>query len=157
MKPPWYTGPHAGTNNRPRSKKTQRKAPEHRFQVSLVKTLRQHSRVATWHSIPNGGYRHLHTAVKLKAEGARPGVPDLLFILPPNGRVAYLELKTLKGTLSDAQKDFGACARADGALWESAKTIDEAYGILVAWGVLPRGFGLNQIEGAKKVGLGVAA
>lgn len=142
--PSWYTGPHAGTNNRPKQQRAKRKAPEHRFQVSLVKVLRQHSLVVTWHSIPNGGYRHLYTATKLKAEGARAGVPDLVFVLPPIGRTAYLELKAKGGSLSQEQKHFRDFARADGALWECAKNIDEAYGILAAWGVLPRGFGLQQ-------------
>lgn len=142
--PHWYTGPHAGFNNRTKTKRTKRKAPEHRFQVSLVKVLRRYAQIFTWHSIPNGGYRHLHTAVKLKAEGALAGVPDLVFVLPPEGRTAYLELKAPKGSLSPGQKQFRDNALKSGALWESAKNIDEAYGILSAWGVLPQGFGLQQ-------------
>lgn len=140
--PRWYTGPHAGTNNRTKTKRAKRKAPEHRFQVSLVKALRQHARTPWW-AVPNGGYRHLHTAVKLKAEGVKRGVSDLHFILD-QGRLATLELKATKGALSSEQKEFRDLTVAAGALWEHAKTIDEAYGILAAWGVLPRGFGLQK-------------
>jgi hypothetical protein len=140
--PSWYVGPHAGLNNRPRKKRAKQNAPEHRFQASLVKVLRQHAR-RPWWAVPNGGYRHLHTAMKLKAEGARRGVSDLHFILE-GGRLATLELKAAQGSLSEDQKTFRDESRAAGALWEYARTIDQAYGILVAWEVLPRGFALTE-------------
>lgn len=142
MKPPWYTGPHAGANNRPRKPSKKRNAPEHRFQAALVKVLTRHALIPkeNWWAVPNGGYRHLHTAMKLKAEGLKRGVSDLHFILAPNGRLATLELKASKGSLSQEQKDFRDASTQAGALWGQARTIDEAYGILAAWGVLPRGF-----------------
>jgi hypothetical protein len=147
MKPDWYQGFHAGTQNRPRTKRAKRNAPEHRFQVSLVKVLRKHA-LTPWHSIPNGGFRHLHTAVKLKAEGSRKGAADLLFILPPHGQAAYLELKAKDGSLSQEQQDFRDEVRASGALWEFARTIDEAYGVLTAWKVLSRGFDVSSPQAA---------
>jgi hypothetical protein len=136
--PSWYNGLHAGTNNKPKRPGIKRRQPEHRFQAALVKVLRQHGQCLWW-AVPNGGHRHLHTAVKLKAEGVKPGVPDLHFVLP-GGRIAFLELKSAKGIPSDAQQDFRDEARESGALWEMARNIVEAFSILAAWGVLPRGF-----------------
>lgn len=36
--------------------------------------------------VPNGGYRHVRTAAKLKAAGVKPGVPDLLIFDRPPAR-----------------------------------------------------------------------
>jgi len=57
---------------------------EHRLQVACVNWFGyaypklKHLLIA----IPNGGKRHLTTARKLKAEGAKPGVPDLFLAAP---------------------------------------------------------------------------
>ena len=112
-----------------------RKEPEHELQKALVKELHRHCRVY-WFSIPNGGKRHIRVASKLKAEGLRPGVADLCFILP-GGRAAFLELKSAKGVLSDEQKAFRDAITVSQAWWNVARSLDEAWGILAAWGCLP--------------------
>ncbi len=33
--------------------------------------------------VPNGGYRHIKTAARLKQQGVKAGVPDLLIFDPP--------------------------------------------------------------------------
>lgn len=54
-------------------------------------------------AIPNGGYRSITTAARLKAEGASPGVPDLF--IP--AWFLWVEMKRVKGgVLNDAQKDW---------------------------------------------------
>ena len=54
-------------------------------------------------AIPNGGARNIVTAVNLKAEGVRSGVPDLL--VPAWG--LWVEMKRSKGgRLSPEQKDW---------------------------------------------------
>lgn len=58
-------------------------------------------------SVPNGGLRRLITAQIMKAEGAKPGVSDLLLMVP-NGKYNFLaiEMKADKGRQSDNQKIF---------------------------------------------------
>ena len=129
---------------RPQSAK--RQAPERAIQVAIVKALKKYcSRdKAHWFAVPNGGYRHLYTAQKLKAEGTRRGTPDLCFVLE-KGRAAFLELKAEKGRQSPDQILFEADVTALGALYAVAHSIDEAWGVLSAWGVLP-----SAVEGMKE-------
>ncbi len=57
--------------------------------------------------IPNGGLRDMRTAVNLKAEGVRAGVPDVM--LPwPNERFAglFIELKVGKNKPSEDQEEW---------------------------------------------------
>lgn len=76
---------------------------EHAEQVTLVaecKRLWPELRII---AIPNGGFRHIRTAQKLKAEGVQKGVPDL-FIPALN---LWIELKKTKGgRTSPEQKDW---------------------------------------------------
>jgi hypothetical protein len=58
-----------------------------------------------WHHPPNGGWRKKATAARLKAQGVKPGVPDIC-ILRPNGLPIWIELKAFGGTLTLAQRDF---------------------------------------------------
>lgn len=120
----------------PRKRTAKRAAPERAIQVAVVKALRQHGRGCVWYSVPNGGYRHMHTAMKLKAEGTRSGTPDLCFVLS-DGRAAFLELKAEKGRQSPEQKIFEQEVTSLNALYSVAYSVDEAWGVLAAWGCLP--------------------
>lgn len=56
-------------------------------------------------AIPNGGARTQRYGARLKAEGMRPGVPDLMLAVPRGGHNAlFIELKQGKGRLSLNQK-----------------------------------------------------
>jgi hypothetical protein len=77
-------------------------------------------------SVPNGAYlggKSPATFARLKKEGFRNGVSDILY-LQPRGAYAYLalELKTIErrgqknGGLSDDQREFIETARSVGAL-----------------------------------------
>lgn len=58
-------------------------------------------------AVPNGGHRHISEAKRLKAEGVRPGVADLMLSIPgKNNHGLYIEMKTSKGKMSDEQKEF---------------------------------------------------
>ena len=57
------------------------------------------------HAIPNGGLRTKATAARLKKEGLKPGVPDLMLPVARHGwHGLYIELKYGKGRVSDTQK-----------------------------------------------------
>lgn len=85
------------------------KITEHAEQVNLVQWFRyQHPKFAKclW-AIPNGGARHIGTAVKLKSEGVVAGVPDLFLMIPKNGwHGMFIEMKTKGGKLQENQKEF---------------------------------------------------
>jgi hypothetical protein len=88
-----------------------------------------------WSAIENGGKRHLLTAVRLKKNGVKAGTPDI-FVMMPEGRIAWLELKIKGGALSLPQKEFRDTAKRLGHHWAIAKTLDEAIVYLGGIGIL---------------------
>lgn len=58
--------------------------------------------------VPNGGYRNIATAARLKAEGVRHGVPDIVLPVARGGyHGMYLELKRSRGgRLSPEQAEW---------------------------------------------------
>lgn len=58
------------------------------------------------HAIPNGGKRDIRTAAMLKAEGVKPGVPDIFLPVSRGGKHGlYIELKRRRGgVVSKAQE-----------------------------------------------------
>lgn len=86
---------------------------EHTEQVNLIKWwslvhkqfgISEHLLFA----IPNGGQRNIIVASKLKAEGVRPGVPDLFLAVPKKDyHGLFIEMKKPKGgRVSDSQKEM---------------------------------------------------
>ncbi len=109
---------------------------EHRIQRALIDYLMfAGRRELFWFAIPNQSNRHIQNAAKMKAEGVRSGVPDLCFMLE-QGRVAWLEMKTAIGRLSDTQKELRDRALSLGHYWALARSVDEAIPHLTKWGVL---------------------
>lgn len=57
-------------------------------------------------AIPNGGERNPATAGRLKAEGVKSGVPDLMLPVPRRNYAGlFIEMKKHDGKLSKDQKD----------------------------------------------------
>lgn len=76
---------------------------EHEEQREFVQWFRQNCKPMRIFAIPNGGLRNKVTAMRLKAEGLAPGVPDLFV---PELKL-FIEMKREKGgRLSEPQKDW---------------------------------------------------
>lgn len=94
-----------------------------------------------WCHVPNGGQRHPAVAKKLKAEGVKAGIPDVMVFEPPyrpmgagfrylthNGLA--LELKVGKNKPTAAQVEWHERLRKNGWRVEVCYTLDEVLGIL---------------------------
>jgi len=131
MKPSPYQGPRSS----PRAKS----APptEADIQRDLAKALDAANLL--WTATANGGKRDKRTAAALKAQGLKPGVPDVLIFTPPPsgiGRGMALELKRdsgqgkQRGRLSPHQRIWLEELRALGWRAEVAYGYDHALEIL---------------------------
>lgn len=83
---------------------------------------------------PNGGKRDKATAMALKRQGVKAGVPDLCLPVPRNGRHGlYIELKAGKNKPTSKQKEWMEFLRRQGYhaavcyRWEEAAELIEAY------------------------------
>ena len=86
-------------------------------------------------AVPNGARTGMRTAVKLKREGLRAGVPDLFL---PAARAGYnglfLELKRVKGgRVSDVQREWHAELRLAGYAVAVCHGADEAQQCLASY------------------------
>lgn len=90
-------------------------------------------------AIPNGGHRNPVTASKLKAEGVKPGVPDVCLPAPrnaPDGTIyhgLFVELKVKPNRTTPAQVDWLAYLNEAGYLavvcysWQEAARVITEY------------------------------
>lgn len=86
---------------------------------------------------PNGGYRDVREAVKLKRMGVVPGVPDLIVFLD-GAFVCGFEIKTQKGRLSAEQHGFQGAMRKLGFRVATVRGIDETRQALASWAIPTR-------------------
>ncbi len=79
----------------------------HTEQGILVNRIRQFHKDVIIAAIPNGGWRKVTEARRLKAEGVLPGFPDLI-VMEPRGRYhgLVIEMKRIGGRVSGVQKDL---------------------------------------------------
>ena len=105
------------------------KVSEHQEQVMLITWFRMQYKQYKYHlwAIPNGGSRHIVTAVNLKAEGVLAGVSDL-FLMIPKGEYhgMFIEMKAKTGSVSDKQKEFMSAASSMNYLAVVCYGFDEA-------------------------------
>jgi len=76
---------------------------EHQEQAIFVQWFRFQYPGIIIFAVPNGDYRNITTANRLKKEGVLAGVPDLVILLD-SGKVLFVEMKRIGGRLSDNQK-----------------------------------------------------
>lgn len=93
--------------------------------VDLLKIYEAQDRLVFFH-VPNGSQlaNARRQGARLKALGVRPGVPDLVIVLP-NGRTAWVELKSATGKLSDYQAGWGQTLLALGHHWAIIKSVTD--------------------------------
>jgi len=91
--------------------------------------------------VPNGGKRDAKTGARLKREGVKAGVADFVIFMR-GGVCAMIELKTEKGRLSKAQKDWQDWAGEFGLPYAVCRSVEEVADILRAWNVPMRTVGL---------------
>jgi len=88
---------------------------------------------ATFFAVPNGGYRNMTEAARMKATGTRPGVPDLIVFHA--GRAIGIELKTKTGRLSAAQVSCHASFQRCGVRVVVCRSLDDVIAALWEAGV----------------------
>lgn len=110
-------------------------APESRLQAEVVTVLQLHRFFPLM--IPNGEVRNLtpQKYQRLVAQGFRKGAPDLLIFDLLNTRTAplHLELKTDKGKLSQAQKNWATFCEKHGMIYRVARSAEEAVQLAKEW------------------------
>lgn len=83
--------------------------------------------VTTFIHVPNEGKRTVQFGKKLKTLGMRKGVSDIFIAYPSRAyHGAWIELKTPKGKLSDAQRQFLDDMNQNGYFATAAFGFDEA-------------------------------
>lgn len=111
-------------------------ASEHQIQCAVARFLDlalDQVPNCIWWAVPNGGWRDRRTASKLKAEGVKPGVSDIMVLW--GGRLICIELKTAKGRQSPEQKQWSDDATMAGAAYYIARSVEQVEEFLDAAGV----------------------
>lgn len=107
---------------------------EHQLQCAVAQYL-DHAlpKAAIWWAVPNGGDRNPIVAAKMKAEGVKPGVADLMVI--HKGQPIAIELKTAKGRLSKAQQAWLERACEAGLAYDVCRSVEDVERALRSHGV----------------------
>ncbi len=79
-----------------------RNQEEHCHQVALVDWLSWKYPALKFYAVPNGEYRPMVVAKRLKAEGVSPGVPDICI---PSWFL-YIEMKAKDGRVNKKQQEW---------------------------------------------------
>jgi hypothetical protein len=111
---------------------------EHAEQVALMRWAALHVRrypgLELLFAIPNGGRRDAVTGARLKAEGVKAGVPDLLLPWPAGGwHGLFIELKAPGGRVTVAQKRWIEWLRAAGYRAEVCYGWEEAAKVMMEY------------------------
>ena len=118
-----------------------RGTPEADLQRAVVQALRfALPRSAIIHHCANevteAGPRGAKRQAILVGMGVHPGFPDLMAFC--DGRVLFLELKSVKGRLSPTQEAFRDAVQAQGHGWALVRSLDDALGALAEHGFTTR-------------------
>jgi hypothetical protein len=110
---------------------------EHAEQAMVIRWADLHSdpRLKLLYAVPNGARVSIGTARKLKAEGLRAGVPDLVLPVPIGGyHGAYIEMKRVKGgVVSPKQQGWHEALRDQGYYVAVARGAEEAQRLILQY------------------------
>lgn len=78
-------------------------------------------------AVPNGGHRHIVTAMRLRREGVRPGIPDVLnFYKSKNHTGLAIEFKAGRNKESYAQIEWMERLKSQGWLCVISRSFEDA-------------------------------
>lgn len=105
---------------------------EHLEQVSTIQWYDRAYNDGLLVAIPNGGKRHIKTAMAMKQEGASKGFPDLFLPVPTSQyHGLFIEMKRQKGgRVSPDQKKWLDYLQGAGYLAVVCKGFEEAKGVI---------------------------
>lgn len=111
---------------------------EHQEQCAVVSwaeiSAHMYPALSKLHAIPNGGLRHKRVAIKLKAEGVKPGVPDLCLPVSRCGyHGLYIEMKSKTGRPTKDQKEWISDLTSEGYLAVVCKGAEQAIDLLQSY------------------------
>jgi hypothetical protein len=127
--------------------KRKRRDEHHEFQVALIEHLKLHEHLhpelELIHANPMGGKRPKRVGAKLKAEGAKAGIPDLFLPVPVNcgwqGSAGYgypglyIEIKVGEDDLSAAQKWWKPRLEAQGYCYYVARNMQDTIAFVLSY------------------------
>lgn len=105
----------------------------HRTVATFLSRALPNPAEAIWLHYPAGEKRSAFAGAKLKAYGARAGVPDLYFRW--SGGVGWLELKADKGVVSPEQRRFMEQVEQLGDKVAVVRTLEVVEATLRSWGL----------------------
>ncbi|MFZ2447513.1 MAG: VRR-NUC domain-containing protein [Syntrophobacteraceae bacterium] len=119
-------------------KRFARTGTEHQHQAALFEwaaiAARRYPELSLMFAIPNGGHRNRVVAAKLKAEGVKPGVSDLMLPVPRGGwHGLFIEMKKPGGKASKDQTAFGAGVTEQGYRFMVCDDWEKARGMIVSY------------------------
>ena len=119
------------------------KYEEHESQKAVARWAelesRQRPELALLYAVPNGGKRNPREAARLKAEGVKPGVPDLVLPVARGGYFGlYIEMKSRTGGLTKDQRKWEADLQEQGYRHNTCRSFTQAMELLDAYTRLPK-------------------
>lgn len=104
---------------------------EAQLQAAIVEALRWRFPMLVVAHVPNEGKRSVYEGARQKRGGMLPGMPDLVVTLP-NGRCAWIEVKTPSGNVTPEQSEIAKRLAALGHPWRVARSVEDAVAFVQA-------------------------
>lgn len=112
---------------------------EHSLQLEVTRWLITNlgANVA-WSAIDHAAKLSERQGGERKRRGVKPGLGDYMFVIPPNGQHAEIEMKrpTKASKQSFLQTGWETKITASGALYVVCRSLPEVIGTLKAWGLV---------------------